>query len=62
MISIVLFIAGCLLFLLRDDVAAWILRKTNLLADEYARGAVFSMRHAFAFVAAVVVVSSGRAL
>ena len=56
MISIVLFIAGGLLYLLRDDVAAWILRKTNLQADEYARGAVFSMRHAFAFVAAVVVV------
>lgn len=56
MISIVLFIAGGLLYLLRDDVAAWIMRKTNLRADEYARGAVFSMRHAFAFVAAVVVV------
>jgi len=56
MISIVLFIAGGLLYLLRDDVAAWIMRKTNLRADEYARGAVFSMRQAFAFVAAVVVV------
>ena len=56
MISIVLIMAGGLLYLLRNDVAAWILRKTILQADGYARGAVFSMRHVFAFVAAVVAI------